>query len=137
MWLDAAARSARALFRMAESGIGTRDVLTDASVRNAMVLHAAFGGSTNLLLHVPAIGARKRACGVLRWTTGAAVNRAIPRLVDALPNGPGNFATVQVFLAGGVPEVMLHLRRAGLLDTSVMTVTGETLNSNLDWWEQR
>src|SRR5580698_9304209 len=135
MWLDAAARSARALFRMAELGIGTRDVLTDASVRNAMILHAAFGGSTNLLLHVPAIA---HAAGLRRPTVDdwTAVNRAVPRLVDALPNGPGNFATVQVFLAGGVPEVMLHLRRAGLIDTSVKTVTGETLGVNLDWWEQ-
>lgn len=56
--------------------------------------------------------------------------------MDALPNGPTNFATVQVFLAGGVPEVMLHLRRAGLLDCDVRTVTGETLDANLDWWEQ-
>ena len=39
--------------------------------------------------------------------------------MDALPNGPRHFATVQVFLAGGVPEVMLHLRRLGLLDTTV------------------
>src|SRR5205807_1140499 len=64
------------------------------------------------------------------------VNRDVPRLVDALPNGPNNFATVQVFLAGGVPEVMLHLRRAGLLDCRVRTVTGETLDENLNWWEQ-
>jgi putative YjhG/YagF family dehydratase len=135
IWLDAATRSARALLRMAALGMGTKDVLTDAAVRNAMVLHAAFGGSTNLLLHVPAIafaaGLRRPAAS--DW---AAINRAVPRLVDALPNGPTNFATVQVFLAGGVPEVMLHLRQAGLLDTSVKTVTGETLDSNLDWWEQ-
>ena len=135
IWLDAATRSARALLRMTAAGIGTKDVLTDAAVRNAMVLHAAFGGSTNLLLHVPAIA---HAAGLKRptvtdWT---AINRAVPRLVDALPNGPGNFATVQVFLAGAVPEVMLHLRAAGLLDTSVMTVTGERLDANLDWWEQ-
>lgn len=134
IWLDAARRSARALVRMAAIGMGTKDVLTDAAVRNAMVLHAAFGGSTNLLLHVPAIA---HAAGLRRpcrddWEE---VNRAVPRLVDALPNGPGNFATVQVFLAGGVPEVMLHLRRAGLLDTSVKTVSGETLGANLDWWE--
>jgi putative YjhG/YagF family dehydratase len=63
------------------------------------------------------------------------INRQVPRLVDALPNGPRNFATVQVFLAGGVPEVMLHLRKAGLLDCSVMTASGETLDVNLDWWE--
>ena len=48
-----------------------------------------------------------------------AINRSVPRLVDALPNGPQNYPTVQVFLAGGVPEVMLHLRRAGLLDLRV------------------
>ena len=83
-----------------------------------MVLHAAFGGSTNLLLHLPAIA---YAAGLQRPTVDdwAEVNRQVPRLVDALPNGPRNFATVQVFLAGGVPEVMLHLRAAGLLDTSV------------------
>jgi putative YjhG/YagF family dehydratase len=55
IWLDAAARSARAILRMAQLGMGTKDVLTDAAIRNAMVLHAAFGGSTNLLLHVPAV----------------------------------------------------------------------------------
>ncbi len=135
IWLDAAARSARAMLRMVQLGIGTKTILTDAAIRNAMILHAAFGGSTNLLLHLPAIA---HAAGLHRpsvadWT---AVNREIPRLVDALPNGPNNFATVQVFLAGGVPEVMLHLRRAGLLDTSVHTVTGETLDENLNWWEQ-
>jgi putative YjhG/YagF family dehydratase len=135
VWQEAAARSARALLRLAQRGIGTRDILTGAAVRNAMVVHAAFGGSTNLLLHVPAIA---HAAGLRRparsdWESA---NREVPRLVDALPNGPRNFATVQVFLAGGVPEVMLHLRRAGLLDTGVLTATGETLAQSLDWWEQ-
>jgi xylonate dehydratase len=135
VWLDAAARSARAMLRMVQLGIGTRDVITDAAVRNAMVVHAAFGGSTNLLLHIPAVA---HAAGLKRPTAQdwAEVNREIPRLVDALPNGPKGFATVQVFLAGGVPEVMLHLRDAGLLDTSVRTVTGETLDENLNWWQQ-
>jgi xylonate dehydratase len=135
VWLDAATRSARAMLRMAQLGIGTRDVITDAAIRNAMVVHAAFGGSTNLLLHLPAVA---HAAGLKRPTAQdwAAVNRQVPRLVDALPNGPKGFATVQVFLAGGVPEVMLHLRDAGLLDTSVRTVTGETLEENLNWWKQ-
>jgi putative YjhG/YagF family dehydratase len=134
VWLDAAMRSARAILRLVQKGIGTADVLTDAAIRNAMVLHAAFGGSTNLLLHVPAIAhaAGLRRPGREDWES---VNRATPRLVDALPNGPQNFATVQVFLAGGVPEVMLHLERLGLLDTSVQTVTGATLDENLRWWE--
>lgn len=135
IWLDAAVRSARAMVRMTQLGVGTSDVLTDRAIRNAMVVHAAFGGSTNLLLHIPAIA---HAAGLNRPTAAdwATVNRAVPRLVDALPNGPNNFATVQVFLAGGVPEVMLHLRRAGLLDCSVRTVSGETLDENLNWWEQ-
>ncbi len=135
VWLDAATRSARAMLRMAQLGIGTHDVITDVAIRNAMVVHAAFGGSTNLLLHLPAIA---HAAGLKRPTAQdwAEVNRHVPRLVDALPNGPKGFATVQVFLAGGVPEVMLHLRAAGLLDTSVRTVTGETLGENLNWWQQ-
>ena len=135
VWLDGARRSARALARMYQYGLGVRDVLTQAAIRNAMVVHAAFGGSTNLLLHVPAIAhaAKLRRPAVDDW---AEVNRLTPRLVDALPNGPQGFATVQVFLAGGVPEVMLHLRAAGLLDESVRTVSGETLGACLDWWRE-
>jgi putative YjhG/YagF family dehydratase len=98
-----------------------------------MTVHAAFGGSTNLLLHIPAIA---HAAGLRRpqvhdWI---AINRAVPRLVDVLPNGPQYHPTVRVFLAGGVPEVMLHLQDLGLLDDSVMTVTGKTLAQNLDEW---
>ncbi len=135
IWLDAARRSARALMRMHQLQMGARDVLTDAAVRNAMVLHAAFGGSTNLLLHLPAVAfsAKLKRPTVEEW---AEINRHVPRLVDALPNGPRGFATVQVFLAGGVPEAMLHLRQAGLLDTTVKTVSGETLGACLDWWQQ-
>jgi putative YjhG/YagF family dehydratase len=134
IWLDAARRSASAILRLHQLQIGTRDVLTQASIENAMVAHAAFGGSTNLLLHLPAIA---YSAGLKRPVAAdwAHINREIPRLVDALPNGPRNFATVQVFLAGGLPEVMLHLRRAGLLNTQVKTVSGETLDSCLDWWE--
>jgi putative YjhG/YagF family dehydratase len=133
VWLDAARRSARAILRLHQLGLGARDILTPAAIRNAMVLHAAFGGSTNLLIHVPAIA---HAAGLPRPTVAdwVEVNRQVPRLVDALPNGPRGFATVQVFLAGGVPEVMLELRAAGLLDTSVKTVSGDSLDACLDWW---
>jgi putative YjhG/YagF family dehydratase len=62
------------------------------------------------------------------------VNQLTPRLVDALPNGPRNHPTVQVFMAGGVPEVMIHLRDMGLLNLDVLTVTGEKLSAVLDWW---
>jgi putative YjhG/YagF family dehydratase len=135
IWLDAARRSARALLALDLAGTTTRDILTDDSIHNAMVCHAAFGGSTNLVLHVPAIA---HAAGLRRPTVDdwARINRAVPRLVDALPNGPRHFATVQVFLAGGVPETMLHLRDLGLLKLDARTVAGRTLGENLAWWEK-
>ena len=134
IWLDMARRSARAMVSLHARGFATRDVVTDAAVRNAMAVHAAFGGSTNLLLHLPAAA---HAAGLRRPTVDDwnEVNRRVPRLVDALPNGPKNHPTVRVFLAGGVPEVMLHLRRAGLLDLNALTVSGDTLGRVLDWWE--
>ena len=135
IWLDMAKRSARALANLESKGITMREILTPEAVRNGMVLHAAFGGSTNLLLHIPATA---HAAGLDRplvqdWIE---VNREVPRLVDVLPNGPVGHPTVQVFLAGGVPEVMLHLREMGMLNEEVMTATGETLGNNLDWWEK-
>lgn len=135
VWKEIATRAAHAIRRLDARGIKTRDIVTDAAIRNAITVHAAFGGSTNLLLHVPAIA---HAAGLRRptvedWIT---INRRTPRLVDVLPNGPKYHPTVRVFLAGGVPEVMLHLRALGLLETSALTVTGATLGENLDAWEK-
>jgi len=133
IWRGMARRSALALHRLATEGSTTADILTDDAIHNAMVLHAAVGGSTNLLLHLPAIA---HAAGLGRPTLDdwVRVNAAVPRLVDALPNGPQHFATVQVFLAGGVPEVMLQLADAGALRLDARTVTGRTLGDNLSWW---
>lgn len=135
IWLEGARRSGRALVNLASRSWTTRQILTPAALRNAMVVHAAFGGSTNLLLHIPAIA---HAAGLPRPTVQdwIDVNRQTPRLVDVLPNGPVGHPTVQVFLSGGVPEVMLHLREAGLLDPSCLTVSGETWGAVLDWWQQ-
>ncbi len=135
VWLDVAVRSAQAVVELEKRGVRSRDVLTGASIRNAMVVHAAFGGSTNLLLHIPAIA---HAAGLRRPTVEdwIAANRSTPRLVDALPNGPIGHPTVRVFLAGGTPEVMLHLRRLGLIECDVLTSTGRTLGENLDAWEK-
>src|SRR5215467_13641405 len=132
IWLHMARRSARAAVHLQERGITVRDIVTDAAVRNAMVLHAAFGGSTNLLIHLPAIAfsAGLKRPSVEDWI---AVNRRVPRLVDTLPNGP--HPTVRAFMAGGVPEVMLHLRRLGMLELDVLTVSGERLGAVLDWWQ--
>lgn len=135
IWLDMARRSAQAILRLDSLALTTKHLLTPASLNNAMVIHAAFGGSTNLIMHLAAIAyhAGLPRPTVADWTH---YNRQVPRLVDALPNGPVGHPTAQVFLAGAVPEVMLHLRRAGLLDLTAKTATGETLDHSLDWWEQ-
>jgi putative YjhG/YagF family dehydratase len=135
VWLDMGRRSARAVLQMVKRGVATRDILTAKAIRNAMVIHAAFGGSTNLILHLTAVA---HQAGLARPTVADwnGVNRGVPRLVDVLPNGPRSFMTAQVFMAGAVPEVMLHLRAAGLLELDALTVSGEKLGAVLDWWEQ-
>ena len=134
IWLDLADRSARALVLLHENEIPCADILTEDALHNAMVVHAAFGGSTNLLLHIPAVA---HAAGLPRPTVAdwQRVNAEVPRLVDVLPNGPKGHPTVQAFLAGGVPEVMLHLRELDLLRLDVLTVHGRRLGELLDEWK--
>jgi len=134
VWLDLARRSARAVVELAKRGLALEKILTDAAIRNAMVAHAAFGGSTNLLLHLPAIAhaAGLRRPDVAEWRE---INAKVPRLVSVLPNGPEYHPTIRAYLAGGVPEVMLHLRGLGLLDESARTAVGTSLGRVLDWWE--
>ena len=134
IWRDVARRTARAVHDQWLHGRTLADVLTAGAIENAMLAHAAFGGSTNLLIHVPAVA---HAAGLSRPTVDdwRRVNRSVPRLVDALPNGPRNHPTIRVFLAGGVPEVMLHLRRLGLLDTAARTIDGRSWDDLLDEWD--
>ncbi|HEU5486502.1 MAG TPA: YjhG/YagF family D-xylonate dehydratase [Microlunatus sp.] len=134
VWLEGGLRAVAAVDAAVRSGQTTADVLGDGAVRNAMVVHAAFGGSTNLLLHVPAIA---HAAGLRRPSAAdwLAVARSTPRIVSVLPNGPVQHPTVRVYLAGGVPEVMLHLRDLGLLDLDARVVEGTTLGERLAAWE--
>jgi putative YjhG/YagF family dehydratase len=134
IWLEAARASARAIVDQRHAGLTMQHVLTDDAVHNAMVVHAAVGGSTNLLLHIPAIAF---AAGLRRPTVDDwnRLNRQVPRIVDVLPNGPVGHPTVRLFLAGGVPEIMLHLRALGLLKLNALTATGQPLGDVLDWWE--
>lgn len=134
IWLDLARRSATALMHLQANGLTTKHILTEDALHNAMVVHAAFGGSTNLLLHIPAVA---YAAGLPRPTVTdwQRINAQVPRLVDALPNGPVGHPTVQVFMAGGVPEVMLHLRELGLLRLNALTVHGRPLDVLLDEWQ--
>jgi xylonate dehydratase len=131
IWTDLARDSARAIVEMRQNGVGVKDILTEASIRNAMVIHAAMGGSTNLLLHIPAIA---HAAGLPRPTREdfQEINLKAPRIVDCLPTGV--HPTVRVFMAGGVPEVMLHLAELGLLELDAKTVTGKSVGENLDAW---
>lgn len=131
IWLDVATRTAEAI---RSAGVSSREIVTDAAIENAMLVHAACGGSTNLLIHIPAIAhaAGWRRPTVEDWDR---VNRAVPRIVDVLPNGPTDHPTVRLYLAGGVPEVMLHLRRMGLLNLRCRTVNGRSVGENLDEWE--
>ena len=135
VWHQLATDSAAALVELDRRGIKSRDIITDAAIHNAMAVHAAFGGSTNLLLHIPAIAhaakLRRPVCD--DWI---AINRKVPRLVSVLPNGPVHHPTVRAFLAGGVPEVMLHLRDLRVLELDALTVTGKTLRENLETWER-
>jgi putative YjhG/YagF family dehydratase len=133
IWRDAARRSARAVLRQRALGLTARDVVTEGALRNALAAYAAFGGSTNFVLHLAAIA---HAAGLPppSFAEWKAVHARVPRLVEALPNGP--HPTVRVFLAGGVPEVLLHLRGLGLLDLQARAATGETLAATLEWWER-
>lgn len=135
IWRDMARQSAKCLVRMHTDGITMADILTEGALHNGMVVHAAFGGSTNLLLHIPAVAF---AAGLPRPTVEdwQRINSRVPRLVDVLPNGPRGWVTVQAFLAGGVPEVMLHLRNMNLLRLDALTATGQTVGDNLDQWER-
>ncbi len=134
IWKEMAERSARALVSLYENKMTGADILTADSLHNAMVVHAAFGGSTNLLIHIPAIA---HAAGLPRPTVAdwRRINAQVPRLVDVLPNGPVGHPTVQGWLAGGVPEVMLHLRELDLLKLDVLTVHGARLGDLLDEWQ--
>ncbi len=134
VWYELGIRSARALEGMRRGKLTTGQILTPSALRNAMIVHAACGGSSNLILHLTAIAyhAGLKRPRVADWDE---VNKLVPRLVDVLPNGPLNHTTAQFFLAGGVPELMLKLRDLDLLDLDAMTCTGNSLGQNLEDWE--
>ncbi len=135
IWLDIARQSARSLMALDARGLTLADIVTDDSIYNAMLVHAACGGSTNLLLHIPAVA---QAAGLKSPTVDDwhQVNKLVARFVDVLPNGPVGHPTVRLFLAGGVPEIMWHLRELGLLRGDAMTVAGASWNEILDAWPQ-
>ena len=111
---------------LAKSGLTARDIVNRKSFENAIIVHAAISGSTNALLHLPAIA---HEFGIeIDADTFESIHRNAHFLLDVRPAGrwPSEF----VYYAGGVPAIMEELRP--LLHLDAMTVTGRTLGENLD-----
>src|SRR6266568_7527528 len=114
------------VLRLIDEDITPRRILTRAAFENAIVLHAAVGGSTNALLHLPVIA---REVGVeISLDDFDQIHRRVPVLANAKTTG--RYPVEYLWYAGGVPALMLELR--DLLHLDCLTVTGKTLGENLD-----
>jgi dihydroxy-acid dehydratase len=121
-----ARKAGRQVISLAEKGIKPSDIMTLAAFKNAIKVHAAISGSTNALIHLPAIAYE----GGLEVDAGLfdAANRDVPLLMDIQPSG--KYLSELVWYAGGIPRVQMELR--DLLDLDVVTVTGKSLGKNLE-----
>jgi dihydroxy-acid dehydratase len=118
------------ILELSKKGIRPRDILTPAAFENAMKVHAAIGGSTNALIHLPAIA---HELGIkIDAERFDRLNREIPYLTNIQPSGV--YLTELFWYAGGVPRVQVELRDR--LDLDVLTVTGKTLRENLEQLEK-
>jgi dihydroxy-acid dehydratase len=123
-----AKKSGMQVIRLLEENIRPRDIVTEKSVANGVTVDMALGCSTNTVLHLPAIF--REAELDLTLDIFDAVSRKTPNLCRLSPAGPHHISDLHE--AGGIPAVMAELAGAGLLDTSVRTVTGKTLAQNLE-----
>lgn len=119
----------RQVVRLLRAGITARDILTEKAFENAMILHAAVGGSLNAVMHLPAI-AREVDIRITPEQFDA-IHRRVPVLVDAKTGG--HFPTELFWYAGGVPAVMDQIK--DLLHLDALTVTGRTVGENLEAWQ--
>ncbi|QLY78507.1 dihydroxy-acid dehydratase [Clostridium intestinale] len=119
-------KASKAVKNLVEKGIKVSDIVNRKSIENAIMVHAAIGGSTNALLHIPAIA--KELDIEIRPEDFDKIHRNIPFILNVRPSGhwPANY----VFYAGGVPAIMNKIKKYLHLD--VMTVTGKTLGENLE-----
>ena len=122
-----ARRSGQAVVDLIARGITTRDIITPASIRNAITVVMALGGSTNSVLHLPAIA---HECGFeLDLDDFQRISDRTPLIADLKPYG--EYVMFDLDRVGGVPVVMRMLLHAGLLDGDCLTVTGRTIAENL------
>jgi dihydroxy-acid dehydratase len=122
----AARRTGQAVLRLIEHGIRPKDILSEAAFENALAVHAAIAGSTNALLHLPAIA---KELGIsVSLETVVRINDSVPYIVNVRPSG--EHPSTLLWYAGGVARVMWEIRE--MLSLDVMTVTGRTLGENLE-----
>ena len=115
------------IMELVEKNIRPRDIMTEAAFHNAETVDMALGCSTNTMLHLPAIA---HECGIeLDLDLSNAISARTPNLCHLAPAGETYMEDLEA--AGGVYAVMAELDKKGLLDTSVMTVTGKTMSENL------
>jgi len=120
---DSAAQSGKVLVEAIKRQILPRDILTRAAFENALALLMALGGSTNAVLHLPAIA---YAAGVkLTLDDFDSFGRRVPVLCNLKPSG--RYVATDLHQAGGVPQVMKMLLVNGLLHGEALTITGQTL----------
>ena len=120
-----ARQAGRQIMKLSKEGLKPADILTPAAFENAIKVHAALSGSTNALLHLPAVA---HELGIeIEAQLFDRLNRETPYLVDVQPSG--KHVSEMVWYAGGVPRVQLELK--DMLDLDVMTVTGKSLGENL------
>lgn len=123
---DIGRRSGEQVLAHLRAGLSARDFITDAAIRNALVVHAAVGGSTNLLLHLPAIAAEAGVPFTLALVQE--VNDAVPFLVDTRPTG--RYPAHLFWYAGGVPRVMREVSKH--LDLDALAATGRPWGEELE-----
>lgn len=123
--LHTSRQAGRKIIELMEKGITARDILTPEAFRNAIIVHAAIGGSTNAMIHLPAIAHE------LGWELEVEefdeINKFIPHLCNIAPSG--KYPTETLWFAGGIPAVQEELKE--YLNLDVLTVTGKTLGENL------
>jgi dihydroxy-acid dehydratase len=126
--LDSATESARVLMRAVEQNLKPLDIITRESIENATSLVMAVGGSTNAVLHYLAIAQAAR----VPWTIDdfERIRRRVPVLCDLKPSG--RYVATDLHRAGGVPQVLKMLLANGLLHGRCMTITGRTIEQELE-----
>jgi dihydroxy-acid dehydratase len=125
---DECRRAGAAVFALLEKDLKPRDILTRRAFENALTMIMAVGGSTNAVLHLIAIA---RAAGVpLELADFQRASDRVPLLADLKPSG--KYVQEDLHGVGGTPAVMRYLLERGYLHGDVMTVTGKTLEENLD-----